>query len=188
MTIFQTRIQLRHAVLSREGTNQTAVVLCVALRPRGNRTRKWLCGGRERERECLYVERHIYGPINSVFKHSHTFLQRDAVYSQNEKHPDYHEDSARSISDFWCPSNGFVIDPNFSWFELEWELFVYWTRFDGWTKKKIWKDSRESRSKFKRLYRTRVIRMETFERNDGKIRLKSFFRGKNIFFFWIFSR
>ena len=40
MTIFQTRIQLRHAVLSREGTNQTAVVLCVALRPRGNRTRK----------------------------------------------------------------------------------------------------------------------------------------------------
>lgn len=25
--------------------------------------------------------------------------------------------------------------------------------------------------------------METFERNDGKIRLKSFFRGKNIFFF-----
>lgn len=26
--------------------------------------------------------------------------------------------------------------------------------------------------------------METFERNDGKIRLKSFFRGKNIFFFF----
>lgn len=52
-------------------------------------------------------------------------------------------------------------------------------------KKKNWKDSRESRSKFKRLYRTRVIRMETFETNDGKIRLKSFFRGKNIFFFFL---
>lgn len=29
----------------------------------------------------------------------------------------------------------------------------------------------------------KVIRMETFETNDGKIRLKSFFRGKNFFFF-----
>ena len=64
---------------------------------RGERERE-----RERERKCLYVERHIYGPINSVFKHSHTFLQRDAVYSQDEKHPaSYHDDSAieRSISD-----------------------------------------------------------------------------------------
>lgn len=30
----------------------------------------------------------------------------------------------------------------------------------------------------------KVIRMETFETNDGKICLKSFFRGKNIFFFF----
>ena len=41
---------------------------------------------REREKKCLYVERHIYGPINSVFKHSHTFSQRDVAYSHGEKH------------------------------------------------------------------------------------------------------
>ena len=74
MTIFQTRIQLRHAVLSREGTNQTAVVLCVALRPRGNRTRKWLCGGRERERERERGR-------ESVCTLRDTFMAQSTVYS-----------------------------------------------------------------------------------------------------------
>lgn len=72
-----------------------------------------------------------------------------------------------------------VIDPNFSWFELEWELFVYWTRFDGWTKKKFGKIH------VNRDQNLKVIRMETFETNDGKICLKSFFRRKNIFFFFL---
>ena len=76
MTIFQTRIQLRHAVLSREGTNQTAVVLCVALRPRGNRTRKWLCGGRERERE-----RERERGRESVCTLRDTFMAQSTVYS-----------------------------------------------------------------------------------------------------------
>lgn len=47
----------------------------------------------------------------------------------------------------------------------------------------------EQKKKFGKIHVNRdqnlkVIRMETFETNDGKICLKSFFRRKNIFFFF----
>lgn len=94
MTIFQTRIQLRHAALSREGTNQTAVVLCVALRPRGNRTRKWLCGGRERERESVCTLRDTFMAQSTVYSNIVTPSCKGMRCTATTK--SYHEGFARA--------------------------------------------------------------------------------------------
>lgn len=105
--IVQTRIQLRHAALCREVPIKWACSLvCGPRATKFSRTRENDCARvgrweRKREKKCLYVERHIYGPINSVFKHSHTFSLRDVAYSHDEKHSAGARLPLRFCTSFW---------------------------------------------------------------------------------------
>lgn len=72
------RVSLREASIERLRKSSAKSACRMA---RGSPKRNMIKRNKRGKKKCLYPNRHIYGPINSVFRHSRTFLQRNGTAS-----------------------------------------------------------------------------------------------------------